>query len=308
MSVSTNIPPIIFMLFRRPVETQKVFDRIRQARPRQLFVVGDGARNPEEAQLVQATRRIVEQVDWECDVRTSYATENMGLSERFRTGLSWAFSMVDQAVILEDDCVPDLTFFRFCQELLVRFRENERVMAIGGVNFHSHRYCPPTSYYFARYSRIWGWATWARAWQHYDPAMTAFSQDPDGWTRAHFSNPREARYYRDIWSRVLAGEINSWGYRWSYSLINRDGLSALPSHNLVTNIGWGELATHTSKISPLAYVPAQPMSFPMTHPTHIERDHRAEEHMRRSQGVGLSRYERLVQRVYRKLGTPQYGA
>jgi hypothetical protein len=299
--------PIAFMIFKRPEETALVFERIRQMRPQTLLVVADGARNSDEQAQVDATRAIISNVDWECDVRTNYTEHNMGLRERFHTGLNWVFEQVDRAIILEDDCVPDPTFFPYAQELLARYRDEERIMAIGGVNFHHRRYRPNTSYYFARYSRIWGWATWARAWQHYDPNMTYFANDPDGWITEHFENPREGAYYREVWGKVLSGEINTWDYQWSYSLIQRDGLSALPSQNLVTNVGWGDTATHTKKHTPLANVSTQPMSLPLKHPQRIERDRRAEVHLRRSQGIGMSIYERALRRMYRELGIVPYG-
>src|SRR3954453_1153033 len=161
---------VALLLFRRPEETARVFERIREARPRKLFLVADGPRpgNEEDAQGCEQARAVVERVDWPCDVVRDFADENLGLKKRIPRGLHRVFGEAPEAIILEDDCLPHPSFFRYCAELLERYRDDERVMMISGDNFQGGRRRTPDSYYFSRYVHSWGWATWRRAWQHFD--------------------------------------------------------------------------------------------------------------------------------------------
>ena len=158
--------PVAFIIFNRPSLTQIVFNTIRQAKPKQLFVIADGARFPEEKEKCQQARDIIRQVDWDCEVLANYSDVNLGCGKRISSGISWVFEHVEAAIILEDDCLPHLSFFRYCENLLDYYRDDERVMAIGGDNFQDGNKKTPYSYYFSKYPHVWGWATWRRAWKH----------------------------------------------------------------------------------------------------------------------------------------------
>ena len=174
--------PVAFLVFNRPHTTDKVFSEIAAANPRKLLIVADGPRpdQPGEAERCVAVRAIVDRVDWDCEVLTNYSDINLGCKARISSGLDWVFDTVEEAIVLEDDCLPHPSFFRFCEELLVKYRDDERIAQIGGVNFQSGRRRTNYSYYFSRYAHIWGWATWRRAWRHYDVALKAWPLIRDG--------------------------------------------------------------------------------------------------------------------------------
>ncbi len=172
------MPPIIFFIFNRPAETFRVFERIREARPEKLLIVADGPRSSRagEAALCRQTREILDRVDWPCEVLTNFADTNMGCGRRIAGGLDWAFEEVEEGIIVEDDCLPDPSFFRYCAKLLDRYRADERVMMISGDNFQNGVSRTSDSWYFSQLRHCWDWATWRRAWRHFDFAMSDWPQ------------------------------------------------------------------------------------------------------------------------------------
>jgi hypothetical protein len=272
--------PVVFLIFKRPDTTAKVFAEIARARPTRLLVVADGPRpgRPDEAEQCAAARAIIEQVDWPCEVQTNYAETNMGLRRRVSSGITWAFEQVDEAIILEDDCVPHPTFFRFCEELLERYRDDERVMHIGGDNFQYGRKRTSYSYYFSLFTHCWGWATWKRAWQHYDGNMQQWPEIRDGgWLNDVVHDRAAVAYWTHIFQSTYEENINSWAYRWNFSCWMQNGLCVLPQVNLVTNIGFGEAATHTvSSDNPWNQMSSEDINFPLVHPPFLIRDARSD--------------------------------
>ena len=168
MGIALMNTPIVFIVFNRPELTRRVFASIREARPSKLLVVCDGPRSgrPDDREKVAAVRQVIANgVDWPCDVRREYSESNLGCRERVVSGLNWVFALVEEAIVLEDDCLPDASFFAFAEEMLARYRNDPRVLHIGGNNFTSDKYHLSHSYAFSRYGHIWGWATWRRAWE-----------------------------------------------------------------------------------------------------------------------------------------------
>lgn len=165
--------PVLLLIFNRPDTTQRVFHEIRGASPLQLFISADGPREnkPGEFEKCQITRDIVRQVDWDCEVYTNFRDKNLGCKIAVSSAIDWFFENVEEGIILEDDCLPSFSFFRFCEELLEKYRDDERIMQIGGTNLLSEWQRSDDSYYFSKYGAIWGWATWRRAWQYYDVNM-----------------------------------------------------------------------------------------------------------------------------------------
>jgi hypothetical protein len=174
--------PIAFFIFNRPHLTQKVFDAIRQAQPKILLVVADGSRfdRADETELCAQTRAVIKQVDWDCQVLTNFSETNLGCKRRVSSGLNWVFETVEEAIILEDDCLPHPTFFPFCETLLDYYRHDSRIMNISGENFQFGRQRTQDSYYFSRYNHCWGWASWRRAWNNYDVEMQLWSVIKEG--------------------------------------------------------------------------------------------------------------------------------
>ncbi|WP_017300722.1 hypothetical protein [Nodosilinea nodulosa] len=270
--------PVVFLIFRRPALTARVFEAIRQAQPTQLLVVADGPRNEAEAVLCQQARAVTENIDWNCDVFRNYSDVNMGCRDRVSSGLTWAFEQVEEAIILEDDCLPHPSFFRYCETLLEYYRNDGRVMVVSGNNFQDGRQYKPYSYYFSKYNHCWGWATWRRAWQHWEFNPQKWVEFRDsGFIQSLCRDSQEEKYWTDIFDKLfLEGNINSWGYVWMFVCWSHGGLTALPHVNLVSNIGFGSDSTHTGGESKLANIPAKEIGT-IRHSTfvlqHIEADY-----------------------------------
>jgi hypothetical protein len=272
--------PIVLLFFNRPDTTQKVFEVIRQVKPPKLFLVADGAR-PErtgEAEKCQLTRKIVEQIDWDCQVFKNYSEVNLGCRDRVSSGLDWVFSQVEEAIILEDDCLPNLSFFRFCEDLLDYYRNDQRVMMISGNNFQFGHQRTNYSYYFSRYTHIWGWATWGRAWKYYDVQMKLWPEVKDSsWLKTILDDQKSINYWNTIFQNTYESAPSVWDYRWVFACWLQSGLTILPQVNLVSNIGFGEEATHTvSQISPLGNLPTESLIFPLKHPPMVIRNFEAD--------------------------------
>lgn len=292
--------PVALIIFNRPDTTAQVLQAIRLARPPQLFVIADGPRadRPDDARACAAARAVVDQVDWPCEIVRNYSDTNLGCRPRVVSGLNAVFEAVEQAIILEDDCVPHPTFFRYCEELLQRWQDDERVWSISGDNFQFGRRRTPHSYYFSRYPHVWGWATWRRAWRHYDDAMSLWPEARDGgWLTDLFSSPAMAAYWRERFQATYENGESIWDYRWVLTCWLQNGLAALPNVNLVTNIGHGPQATHTSATGPGANLPTQPMSFPLDHPRHLLRDAQADAYTDVTAYLPRSRAQRWRQRL-----------
>jgi hypothetical protein len=253
MSLST---PVALIIFNRPDLTEIVFEAIRQAKPQKLLVVADGPRSPEEAEKCDQTRAIIDRVDWECQVLKNFSDTNLGCKRRVSSGIDWVFSQVEEAIILEDDCLPTPSFFYFCQALLAKYRHDDRIMHIGGTNLQFGQSRTPYSYYFSKYAGIWGWASWRRAWQNYDVEMKTWKEfKASKIIDSVHTNPYEQQYWVNILDRVHQGLIDTWDYQWSYACWSQGGLSITPEVNLVRNLGFRPDATHTHSKSDLSALP-----------------------------------------------------
>jgi hypothetical protein len=259
--------PVTLLIYNRPELTRLALDSIRAHRPGQLIVVADAPRsgNARDAQRCDETRRVIAEVDWPCELTTDYAAVHMGCAARVASGITQVLSRFPATIVIEDDCVADSSFFRYADELLERYAGDERLFAISGDNFEVASSAESASYFFSRYAHIWGWATWSRAWRHYDPSMAEWEGLRDsGWLERLFDrDPSAARYWRDVFDRTARGEIDSWAYRWLLACWRHDGLTAIPARNVVSNTGFSG--------GPFARQPVTPMQFPMRHPTRVER-------------------------------------
>lgn len=250
MSNTQLSTPVALIIFNRPDTTKLVFNAIRQAKPLKLFLIADAPRagNADDAKKCKEVRSIVENVDWPCEVKKNYSNKNLGCGKRPVSGIAWVFENVDRAIILEDDCLPHPSFFTFCQQLLEYYYDDKRIMHISGNNFQFGKKRGNASYYYSRFSHSWGWATWRRAWEHYDFEMKSY---PDflleNKISAIFNDKKAQKYWTVLLSDVYAGKIVSvWDYQWTYTTWVQNGLCILPNVNLVSNIGFNEFATHTS--------------------------------------------------------------
>jgi len=257
--------PVAFIIFNRPDTTERVFAEIAKAKPTKLLVIGDGARvnRPEEAEKVAAARAIIQRVDWECEVLTNFSEVNLGCKRRVSSGIDWVFEQVEEAIILEDDCLPDPSFFCFCQELLERYRHDQRIGLISGDNFQFGRRRNDDSYYFSKYVHIWGWATWRDRWAgSYDVTMAKWPRIRDeAWLTDIVGNAHEADFWSKVFERVHRGEIDTWDYQWVFANWVEGRLTILPAMNLISNIGFDANATHTTGDSELANLASYPSVF-----------------------------------------------
>lgn len=269
----TTTTPVVLLLFNRPDTTREVFKAIRAAQPRALLVVADGPRmdRPDDVQNCAEARAIIEGVDWKCDVYREFSDQNLGCQARVSSGITWALSIFEEAIILEDDCVPSASFFTFCEEMLERYREDTRLMMVSGNNRALGKVDIQHSYYFSRYPHIWGWATWRRAWRHFDVNMSRW---PEVRRRRlfdqYFRSEDERFFWRTLLDRVYSGDIaTSWDYQWAYSMWLQSGLSVAPARNLVRNIGFGNGATHTTRRTSYTSLYAEELPTPYTHPADV---------------------------------------
>jgi len=232
--------PILFLIFNRPNTTEQVFKIVKEVRPSRLFIAADGPREDRigEIEKCEEARKITEKIDWLCEVKRLYRKNNLGCKVAINEAISWFFKNVDEGIVLEDDCVPDPSFFKFCETMLRRYRYDERIMHIGGSNFLPNDMKESDGYYFSKYSQVWGWATWRRAWKKMDYKMSQwknFSRSKE--YSSLFPYFWERVYWRVIADAVMMGKINSWAYRWQFSIWENRGKAISPGRNLVKNIG-----------------------------------------------------------------------
>ena len=243
--------PVLLLTWRRPHTLRQVIDAIRPVAPTRLFVACDGP-NPErpgEAEKVAATRQVIEQeIDWPCQIERFYSDVNQGCRLGVSRAITWFFDQVEEGIILEDDCVPHPDFFPYCQTLLDRYRCDTRVWCISGSNFQKGQLRGDGSYYFSRYNHCWGWASWRQCWQQYDGELNQWlSLRDSGLLQTVFEDPTELAYWQRIWQLLLdTGKPDSWAYCWTFTCLANGGLTALPNRNLVSNVGFGDDATHTT--------------------------------------------------------------
>lgn len=273
--------PVALIVFNRPAHTARVFEAVRAARPRTLFVVADGPRpdRPADAEACRAVRALIDRIDWPCDLVRIYSEENLGCRVRVGGGITEVFRHVESCIILEDDCLPDQTFFPYCRELLERYADRPEVMvvsgcgltnALGGLTF-------PASYYFTRYVHIWGWATWRRAWAHFDGQMRQWpALKEQGFPGREIGSFQDRLFWRLWFQMCHDGRLNTWDIAWVMNCWAAGGLAICPDRNLVSNIGIDGSGTNFNRRSPFASVPTRSMDFPLAHPAEIRPDRAAD--------------------------------
>jgi hypothetical protein len=279
MAAQPFTTPVLFLIFNRPDTTEKVFQRIRDIQPRRLFVSADGPRQHKmgEDRLCAETRKIVEKVDWKCELQTNFSKKNLGCRIGVSSGIDWFFRHVAEGIILEDDCLPDISFFRFCETLLEYYRNDERIMHIGGANFQDGNTRGDGSYYFSNINHVWGWATWKRAWGKYDIAISSYPELLKQNILPHlFPNSHIEKFWKKKFELAYNNKIDTWDIQWQYAMSVNNGLAVIPNKNLVANIGFHDTATHTiDKFNTLANIPTSAINN-IIHPSQIIPDFNAD--------------------------------
>lgn len=272
---------IAYIIFNRPTHTRRTFAAVRAQRPEKLFIIADGPRPGHSTDVTRCSevREIVKQIDWPCEVYRNYADINLGLKRRVSSGLDWVFEQVDRVIILEDDCLPHPDFFSFCETLLDRYENDDRVWAITGNNFQNGHRKGDASYYFSKYPHCWGWASWRRAWLHYQgtlPFWPEWSSSED-WYRK-LPDRVERNYWLNIFDKVFSNQFDSWAYPWLGCVWYHGGLTATPNVNLVANIGFGPDGTHTVTDQEQEGLSVHPLG-PLTHPDRVEQNKQADRYV-----------------------------
>jgi hypothetical protein len=246
--------PVLFLIFNRLETTKQVFEVIRKTIPAKLYIASDGPREniTGEKEKVEAVRKYVSEfIDWNCEVKTLFHEKNLGCGKALSEAITWLFNNEEMGIILEDDCLPSISFFTYCKELLEKYKDNKQIFHIAGNNPLTYTKTP-YSYYFARIQHCWGWATWRRAWNYYNFNI----YDLDNFISQKkinfiFSRSADKDYWINIFKEMEKYKKNDiWDYQWTYSIFYNKGICINPAKNLITNIGFGDDATHTKNIDP----------------------------------------------------------
>jgi len=254
--------PVVLFLYKRPEATRNLLKVIGTSGTKKLYIFSDGAKKVVDQNAVSEVRKYVAQFQSEHPTMTviqENAKVNLGLKENIVGGLNTVFTKEVAAIILEDDCLPQPSFFPYVNLLLQKYQHNIRVMSVTGSGIAgSSQY----SYDFSKYQQCWGWATWARAWKYYDPRLQDVSVPS---LSGHYMQ----WYWLTMLKLVRVGQVNSWAFIWSYAHFKNNGLAIIPSVNLIENVGFDEAATNTVTKSALARIATSPIKFPLSHPPKI---------------------------------------
>lgn len=266
---------VLLIVFNRPDTTKEVFNAISRAKPQKLYVASDQARegNIQDAEKVHEVRNLIKnKISWDCDVQTLFHSENQGCREGMTKALDWFFENEELGIILEDDCVPSSSFFRFQQELLEFYKNDQRIMCVSGVNMLETRIKIEHSYYFSEVPLIWGWGSWRRAWKLQSQAIENFLEIK----KAGIPLTSHIKANKMWWSQISRNyykEIDTWDYLWSFANLINNGLTIIPAKNLVKNIGLGhEAATHTKYKDESKIIDHKELNFPIIHPPFVKNN------------------------------------
>ena len=271
--------PILFIIFNRPNLASSFLGQIKRIRPRRLYVAADGPRkdHPEDIELCGKTRQILESIDWPCEVDTLFRNNNLGRTEAVSSAISWFFDKEEMGIILEDDCYPDISFFDFCRELLIKYKDDERVMMVSGSNYlfgEKLEY----DYFFSYYYSVWGWASWRRAWELFDITMNEWPTKKNI-IDDKFKDKKASKFVKTNLEKVYVKDTKTWDGQWTFSCMLHDGLSATSSKNLVSNIG--SIGTHklNKRKAMIMNMQIEPIHLPLDHPPLVTADNDVDERM-----------------------------
>lgn len=240
---------VLFLIFNRLDTTRQVFEAIRKAQPPILYIGSDGARESKtgETEIVHEVREfVIDNIDWDCEIKTLFRDKNLGCGRAVSSAISWFFDNEEAGIILEDDIIPSQSFFRFCDELLKKYKDEDKIWHIGGFNFDDSIAKGEGSYYFSKKAHVWGWATWRRAWKHYDFNMESFPYFKDNNAIEKIFKYKDLqRYSIDSFEKCYKKRTDTWDYQWTYAMLSHGGVAVIPQKNMISNIGFGVDATHT---------------------------------------------------------------
>lgn len=262
--------PVLLIFFNRPKHLQKLLEQLKKIQPKNLFFACDGPRynNETDKQAIAANKKHIEEITWESKKSYLY----LGCKEAVTTAINWFFSNVSEGIILEDDCIPNASFFKFCETVLKLYENDESIMHIGGTNFLVENNSIKESYYFSKIAHVWGWASWRRAWYKYDKNLVEYTEERLINIFQNAKLPKSSyTYWKEVLEDVKSGNINTWDYQWNYSIWINNGFTIIPYKNLISNIGFDSSGTHTHETSPFANMPTKELDI-IVHPSKIEHN------------------------------------
>jgi len=274
---------VLFIIFNRKDTSLKVLEQIRRARVPRLYIIADGPRRDrlKERQLCTETKEaVMQRIDWECEVNTLFHDENLGPKEAISSAIDWFFDQEEEGIILEHDCLPANSFFKFCDTLLEKYRDDKRIWLISGCNFQNGKKWGDASYYFSNLTSGWGWATWRRSWETYDKTLSKYeTHEVRPQLEKLFSHPMIVDTWEEIFEQTKAGKIDTWDYQVTFEHMFSHSMNIMPNSNLVSNIGFGELAENTTDANSMfASVPLEEMT-EITHPKYFIPENRADTYL-----------------------------
>lgn len=265
--------PVLFLIFNRLDTTKEVLREIQKIQPKRIYIAADGPRTEKglsEKEIIEKVRtHVLDNIDWDCECKTLFRDTNLGCRKAISSAITWFFENEEAGIILEDDCVPSASFFRFCHELLNYYSDDTRVMHIGGNNFDDGQLFNSSSYYFSNRAHVWGWATWRRAWNLYEPSIPCIAEEmkKSGYIPFSSNKDYDTKFFRLV-RKTLDGEIDTWDYLWSMAIACNNGLAIVPKCNLVKNIGFSSNATNTKSMAFFQKFikEREILDFPLVHP------------------------------------------
>lgn len=293
--------PILFLVFNRPDTTAKVFEKIREIKPARLFVAADGPRPGKEGEAAkcgEVRKLILDGIDWTCDVKTLFRDSNMGCGRAVSEASKWFFNSAGEGIVLEDDTLPDSSFFKYCKDLLAYYRNDESIKMIGGCNFQKGKIRGDGSYYFSDYIHGWGYASWQRAWKNYDFKLDQFTEESfELLLEKKIPDNIEREYWKKIYRDILDKKYDTWDFQFLFSMWQENAKSIIPNKNLVTNIGFGNNATHTAHSNdPAANIPLSSLH-KIVHPSSSKVNSLADRYFFSVFMKPKSKWERRLKRI-----------
>ncbi|MCI5178815.1 MAG: nucleotide-diphospho-sugar transferase [Candidatus Electrothrix sp. AW3_4] len=291
--------PVLFLVYKRPDTTRQVFEAIRQAKPPRLYVAADGPKKdvPGEAEKVKQVREIIlNGVDWDCEVKTLFREENLGCKYGVSGGIDWFFENEEEGIILEDDTLPSQSFFWFCQELLVYYRNNSKIGMISGNNRFENK-MNQSDFFFSMHGLIWGWATWKYAWEKRDIHMESYGDKAKLDLFSYIGDKKVTEFWLEKFDKVAYTKFDTWDYQWTYSRYINKFLTIRPKFNLVKNIGFNNEATHTQGKPDKRFVKKNDVNFPLIYPKSIIADGEEDKKLEKE----WLNNKNIIKRIIRKL-------
>lgn len=305
---------VLIIFFVRPLALEKVFNEVKKARPSKLFLACDGPRNERDKEKIVECKKIVSNIDWECEVYENYSLKNKGCGKGPSEAISWAFDYVDKLLIIEDDCVPNLSLFPFMKEMLDKYENDTRIGFISGFNHFKEWETNENSYFFTKCAATLGWGTWKRVWDNYDYFVKNIN-DPYccELLKRELINKRAGKERVKSWkmaaSDSLSKKIDYWDIQFGFLKYTQSYLCIVPKKNLIYNVGIGEGSTHTEKSNyevwkpgRILFMPTSDMEFPLKHPDYVICDRTYDEKYFKSvYPNNIKRIFRIIKKIIRRI-------